>query len=235
MFITSIRKLSKVFWWSNTKVSNFLNLLEKDNMIKHKKDTKKTIITIVNYSKYQNINFYKNDTNQTPNNHKNISTQTNKHTNNNNIIINNNVNNYLTKIWNELTKRNDILNHKIKLQLNNISWTLSKDEFIIRIKKFIDVKNIIIDNRLDKFLFQKIHNYDLYKFIEHINLFDDSIENIINKISHHDYSNQILKKIKQDNQKLNKINTKRIDHKDKILIKKKFNDLKNGINTKFTQ
>ena len=52
-FITSIEKLRKKWGWSNTKVVSFLNLLESDGMITKKSDTKKTAITIENYSFYQ--------------------------------------------------------------------------------------------------------------------------------------------------------------------------------------
>ncbi|CDR26465.1 hypothetical protein [Staphylococcus schweitzeri] len=40
--MTSLRQLSDRWNWSKTKVDNFLNLLEKDEMITVKKDTKKT-------------------------------------------------------------------------------------------------------------------------------------------------------------------------------------------------
>ena len=60
--ITSIRQLCEKWGWSNTKVRNFLNLLAKDNMLIVQSDTKKTILTVVNYSKYQDIN----DTKTTP-------------------------------------------------------------------------------------------------------------------------------------------------------------------------
>jgi|SRR5690625_3525234 len=51
-FITSIRKLGERWNWSNTKVTNFLEILKQDEMITYKKDTKKTVITIVKYSVY---------------------------------------------------------------------------------------------------------------------------------------------------------------------------------------
>lgn len=60
--ITSIRQLCEKWGWSNTKVRNFLNLLAKDNMLIVQSDTKKTILTVVNYSNYQDINDTKNDT-----------------------------------------------------------------------------------------------------------------------------------------------------------------------------
>lgn len=50
--ITSKRKLSDRWKWSNTKTDNFLKLLEQDGMITHKSDTKKTVITVVNYEVY---------------------------------------------------------------------------------------------------------------------------------------------------------------------------------------
>ena len=52
-FITSIEKLRIRWGWSNTKIVNFLKLLERDGMIVKKSDTKKTVITVENYALYQ--------------------------------------------------------------------------------------------------------------------------------------------------------------------------------------
>ena len=51
--ITSERKLADRWGWSRTKVRNFLELLEKDDMIKVEKTTKKTSLKVVNWEKYQ--------------------------------------------------------------------------------------------------------------------------------------------------------------------------------------
>lgn len=51
-FITSIRKLCDKWSWSNTKVNNFLNVLESDGMITKESDTKKTVISLANYGIY---------------------------------------------------------------------------------------------------------------------------------------------------------------------------------------
>ncbi|RAI82537.1 DnaD domain protein [Macrococcoides goetzii] len=57
--ITSLRKLSERWNWSITKVDSFLKLLESDSMIELKKDTKKTLISVVNYDIYQNLDIKK--------------------------------------------------------------------------------------------------------------------------------------------------------------------------------
>lgn len=54
-FITSEVKLSDRWGWSRTKVRDFLKLLESDKMLVKKSDNKKTSLTIVNYSAYQDI------------------------------------------------------------------------------------------------------------------------------------------------------------------------------------
>ena len=84
-FVTSISKLCKKWGWSNTKVIKFLDVLEAEKMIKRKSDTKKTVITIENYSVYQES--------KTKKRHKNDAETMQKHTNNNdnnenNIIYN---------------------------------------------------------------------------------------------------------------------------------------------------
>lgn len=52
--ITSLRQLSVRWGWSKDKVSHFLDVLEKDGMIRQKRDTKKTALSLVNYGVYQN-------------------------------------------------------------------------------------------------------------------------------------------------------------------------------------
>lgn len=54
-FITSELKLMERWGWGKEKTRNFLNLLQTDNMIIKKADRKKTTITIVNYSKFQEL------------------------------------------------------------------------------------------------------------------------------------------------------------------------------------
>lgn len=52
-FITSELKLAERWGWSKTKVRTFLTLLQNDSMIEKKSDHKKTTISIVNYSVFQ--------------------------------------------------------------------------------------------------------------------------------------------------------------------------------------
>lgn len=52
-FITSTRKLADRWGWSRKKVISFLDLLENDKMLARKSDTKKTVLTLVNYGQYQ--------------------------------------------------------------------------------------------------------------------------------------------------------------------------------------
>ena len=49
----SINQLAERWKWSRHKVSDFLNLLEKDKMVEQKRTTTRTVITIVNYGVYQ--------------------------------------------------------------------------------------------------------------------------------------------------------------------------------------
>ncbi len=81
--ITSIRQLCDRWGWSNTKVKNFLLLLEKDGMITVNSDTKKTTINILNYSDYQDPSDTKNDTGATEERQNNDGGATEEHTNKN--------------------------------------------------------------------------------------------------------------------------------------------------------
>ncbi|WP_202976409.1 hypothetical protein [Anaerophilus nitritogenes] len=81
--ITSIRKLCDRWGWSNTKLKNFLKILENDGMLIVKSDTKKTIITVVNYNDYQSKDDSKNDAEATDERHESDTKATRKHTNKN--------------------------------------------------------------------------------------------------------------------------------------------------------
>lgn len=97
-FITSIRKLEKSWKWSNSKVLKFFELLENEGMATRKSDTKKTLVTIINYDNYQKNNSEKrhqNDSEATQKHYGSDTEATQKHTNNNvnNANNSNNVNN----------------------------------------------------------------------------------------------------------------------------------------------
>lgn len=53
--VTSLRHLSEKWNWSRHKVSDFLRALERDKMVTVERDSKKTLITIVNYDIYQSL------------------------------------------------------------------------------------------------------------------------------------------------------------------------------------
>ncbi|PQD39836.1 hypothetical protein [Enterococcus durans] len=88
-FITSVRQLCERWGWSNTKVNRFLKMLEDDQMLIRKSDSKKTVITIVNYDFYQRYESKE----TTQKRQQNDAEASQKHTNNNDKTMNNNVNN----------------------------------------------------------------------------------------------------------------------------------------------
>lgn len=75
---TSIRKLSNKWHWGKDKVSAFLNLLVSLNMIRKNKTHNGTLLTIVNYDKYQPLKGGRPDTNKDTN--KDTTKDTNKDT-----------------------------------------------------------------------------------------------------------------------------------------------------------
>jgi hypothetical protein len=89
MLVTSIEKLKARWGWSNTKVVNFFKLLENDEMITRKSDTKKTVITIVNYSKYSCYEKTKTIPKRCENDTETMREHTNNNDNNDNNVNNN--------------------------------------------------------------------------------------------------------------------------------------------------
>ena len=64
--ITSLRKLALRWGWSKDKTARFLDILESDGMIRQSRDTKKTLISVVNYGFYQG----KGPSSETPKRHR---------------------------------------------------------------------------------------------------------------------------------------------------------------------
>ena len=88
--ITSLRQLGESWGWSRTKVKKFLEQLEKDEMITVKSDSKKTVVSIENYSVYQDsknsdvtVKSHENDSEMTEKDHIDDSEMTLKDTNKN--------------------------------------------------------------------------------------------------------------------------------------------------------
>jgi hypothetical protein len=88
-YITSIRKICERWGWSNTKVVKFFKVLEEEKMIAYKSDNKKTLITILKYSEYQDNNI----TETSQKHHRNDTETTQKHTNKNDKNVKNDKNN----------------------------------------------------------------------------------------------------------------------------------------------
>lgn len=119
-FVTSEVKLMDQFLWSKSKLRAFLNLLQSEKMIEKNTDKKKTTLTIVKYSDYQQIETTKRpqkdykkttkrpqkDTNNNDNNYNN-----DNNLNNNTIIISDNSNNtvdyefYFNLFWDAYDKK----------------------------------------------------------------------------------------------------------------------------------
>jgi hypothetical protein len=77
--ITSVRKLEYRWGWSKTKITRYLKILESKKMITRLSDKKKTVITLINYGKYQDMK----DSEKTVKNHLKDTEETQKNTNKN--------------------------------------------------------------------------------------------------------------------------------------------------------
>lgn len=110
-FITSIKSLAERWEWSKSTVFEFLNILALDGMLNKESDSKRTLITIINYDKYQIAETL--DENKSKTNRKQIETNNNI---NNNTLSNDNVYNAQTsapysahfeEFWKCYQKKND--------------------------------------------------------------------------------------------------------------------------------
>jgi hypothetical protein len=113
--ITSERKLAKKWNWSRTKVRSFLELLEKDGMIKIiKVPQKRTRLKVLNYSDYQGYENQRKTSKKPVKNHKKTSKKPQKNLNNNDNNKNNDNND------NKEQKKPSVPYQKIKKLYNEI-------------------------------------------------------------------------------------------------------------------
>lgn len=87
--VTSIRQLADRWGWSRTKVRDFLDLLESDTMLTRESDSKKTVITVVNYDSYQSDKPQKSHQKSHQPDNKSATEVPQKDTNNNDNNVNN--------------------------------------------------------------------------------------------------------------------------------------------------
>ncbi len=76
--------------------------------------------------------------------------------------------------------KNDTLTPKILKTLKTID--LPMENFIRRCKNFQKIVYTIKENKLQKYVFYRIHTYDFGKFLDNINVFEWSIEDILERI-----------------------------------------------------
>lgn len=132
----SISWLAERWGWSRHKVSDFLDLLEKDSMLHQSRTVKRTVITIENYSLYQNIRTAKrtdDDTTQghTSDTYNNIYTHT--------ILEDINTSNNKLPITTNYIKNNKLPNTKNKKDIDiNIINNIENEELRKAVKDFID-------------------------------------------------------------------------------------------------
>lgn len=162
--ITSLRKLGDRWNWSLTKVDAFLKLLEEDKMIVLKKDTKKTLVTIVNYDIYQNNDLekrHRKDSEKTVKEHRKNSEKTQKKTNNN-VNKDNNVNNDNKAIS---SSNNDDFRTVVNAYQDNIEQNPAPVTFQKIQQDFTDYGKDIMMYAIEKSALKNNHNYSFINYL----------------------------------------------------------------------
>lgn len=157
--ITSEVKLAKRWGWSRTKVRNFLELLEQDEMIDNIKENKKrTRLRVRNYSKYQSPDTCEKTSKKQEENNRKTSKKQDSNTNNNdnNDINENNDNNIpYAEIINYLNQRaNRNFKSTSQATQRHISARWNEGFGLEDFKEVIDKKctEWLNDNEMSKYL-----------------------------------------------------------------------------------
>lgn len=169
-FVTSELKLMDRWGWSKTKVRSFLDLLQKDEMIVKKTDHKKTTITVVNYSDYQELETIKKpqknreETASRPQkNTINKKNKDNKDNNSNNVELIKDIVNYLNE------KAGTSYRYDSAVTQKHINARMAE-------KYTLDDFKTVIDKKTAEW-----KNTDMAKYIRPETLFGSKFENYLNQ------------------------------------------------------
>ena len=169
MHITSKRELALKWNWSITKVTSFLELLEKDKMISYFSDTKKTVISIVNYELYQGDKKLEKTQEENKRNTKKNQEETNKNDNN------------LKNEKNEKEVYAPIIQYLNKKTGKNFSYrtksTIEKIDARIREDYTLDDFKKVIVNKSDQWLEDGAMN----RYLRPETLFGNNFESYLNE------------------------------------------------------
>ncbi|WP_050740606.1 conserved phage C-terminal domain-containing protein [Acetobacterium bakii] len=205
-FITSDLKLMDRWGWGRSKVRSFLEVLEKDEMIIKKSDTKKTTIGVVKYKEFQGFKGIQSTTEKQPANNDQtaIKQQTNsdqtasvqRSNTNNNVNNANTVNNVNTE--NNENKKQPAVCSAVSIEIINylngvlgtnykptakatqalIKARLSEKYTIDDFKQVIDIKNAEWQN-----------DPKMSKFLRPETLFGNKFESYLNQMASSPHSN----------------------------------------------
>ena len=104
-FITSEIQLMERWQWSKSKVRAYLILLQSENMIIKKSDTKKTTISIVNYDNYQDNGTTKKPKKDCKKTAKELQKDTTNNVNNDNNVNKKDIDQFFESIWKEYPRK----------------------------------------------------------------------------------------------------------------------------------
>lgn len=168
MHITSKRELGLRWHWSITKVTNFLDLLEKDKMITYFSDTKKTVITIENYDLYQNESNKERTQEKKKKNIKKNQKETNK--NDKNLENEKDIYISIVEYLNQKTGKN--FSYKTKSTIEKIDARIKENYSLEDFKK-------VIENKANHWLEDKTMN----RYLRPSTLFGNNFESYLNEAS----------------------------------------------------
>ncbi len=111
-----------------------------------------------------------------------VVTNNNKHNNkhkNNEWLYTHSQNIFLLE-WNRIMNKNDIITSKASKVIN--LFTMPIDDFKTRCKNCELIVTAIKENKLQNFIFYKVYTYDFGKFLDNINIFEWTVEEVLEKI-----------------------------------------------------
>lgn len=100
------------------------------------------------------------------------------------------------QVRNTITNRKDRMDDKVKKSLYNIITAITLDEFTQRVDAYDKLLKIITEHRLWGYLYYHLEHFDLGTFLQHINKFYGTLDQIIGQLALENERKRMMSKIR---------------------------------------
>lgn len=94
---------------------------------------------------------------------------------------------------NRIMERNDLLDEKTQRNFLNFIYDIDNDDFGKRMEKHLEVSKLIIEKNLWKYLYRNPSEFSIGQFLENINIYQNSAQDIIKSFTNKDFVQKVTR------------------------------------------